>query len=287
MGTTAVGGKVKSNMEIDVVDSSGTVQSAMYLSGNIYSRKNVISGETTDTAEVNHTVQSSGGKLQMFINDSVKGLYGVNKSSKGQNILRVMEDGRVLIYGADASGANKQLIGHNGSNIWIGCAQTGTTHHIGNTYIDAGYDSANSQGYPSICISVPNTANNSGTNYYAYHQGYFPPMSNDQMVQTGMSVYNGRCAIYSGGYVKAHKMVIFHMELQIKATLSANDYWQVLTGLPKSQYRDSALAVAGYQKKGVYNAYVSNTGVLTICTGALGLANGDYVAISGSYFFTE
>lgn len=270
--------------KLRVVQQSDPTQELLQTdqNGNVYSRKNIISGETSDAVEVNHTVRSQAGEIRLYSGPNTRGLW-----SDDGAILVVNADGRVIVYGADASGSNKVLIGHNGGNLWIGCEKTGTTHHIGNTYIDAGYDSANSQGYPSICISVPNTANNSASNYYAYHQGYFPPMSNDQMVQTGMTVYDSRCVIYSGGYVKAHRMVIYHMELQIKKTLGANDYWQVMTGLPKSQYRNSALAVACYNKKGVYNAYVTNTGVLTICTGALGLANGDYVAISGSYFFTD
>lgn len=268
MGTTAVGGEMRVNMLTRTFD-------------------NIISGQTTDTAEVNHTVQSSGGKLQMFINDSVKGLYGVNKSSQGQNILRVQNDGRVLIYGADASGENKVLIGHNGSNLWIGCAQTGTTHHIGNTYIDAGYDSANSQGYPSICISVPNTANNSGTNYYVYHEGYKPTPQDigftNTMVQTGVSIINSRLKTLNGGYCIVGKMVFVSFTMQFNATMGAPDWWEILSGMPKPA-RGSALSCAGLQLKGTFNAYVGNDQKLIIATSNLSLKSGDWLIVTGFYY---
>lgn len=285
MGTTAVGNKVKSNMEFDIVDGSDVVQSAMDPSGNIYSRKNVISGATTDTAEVNHTVQSSGGKLQMFINDSVKGLYGVNKSSKGQNILRVMEDGRVLIYGADASGVAKQMIGHNGSNLWIGCAQTGTTHHIGNTYIDAGYDSANSKGFDSIRISVPNTANNGATNHLAYHEGYFPPLD-FTLITTGVSAYSSRATITSGGYYKTHKMCYVNLYITINTSLGTNSNWTLFTGFPAPLYETALACAPGPSNTGNYNARIESSsvnGAITVCTGSTALSSGKIVCISGWY----
>jgi hypothetical protein len=99
-----------------------------------------------------------------------------------------------------------------------------------------------------------------------------------------MAVYSNRCSIYSGGYVQQGKMVFFHMELQIKTSLSANNYWTLLTGLPKPQSRDATLSVSGYQLKGVFNAYVSTAGELIVNTGSLALANGNYLIIGGFYF---
>jgi len=287
IGVTAENNKVISNKEIDVVNSSGTVQSAMYPSGNIYSRKNIISGDTTDTAEVNHTVQSSGGKLQMWVNNTGKGLYGVNKSSKGQNILRVQEDGRVIIYGADASGENKVMIAHNGSNIWIGCSQTSGAHHIGGMYIDAGYDSANSKGYETIKVSVPNSANTNATNYNVYHEGYKPTPQDigftNTLVQTGVSIINSRLKTLNGGYCIVGKMVFVSFTMQFNATMGAPDWWEILSGMPKPA-RGSALSCAGLQLKGTFNAYVGNDQKLIISTSNLSLKSGDWLMVTGFYF---
>lgn len=282
MGTTAVGNKVKSNMEFDVVDGSNVVQSAMYPSGNMYSRKNVVSGETTDTVEINHTVRSQAGEIRLYSGPNTRGL----RSDDGA-ILVVNPDGRTIIYGADASGSNKVLIGHNGGSLWIGCEKTGTTHHLGNTYIDAGYDSTNSQGYPSICISVPNTANNSATNYYVYHEGYKPTPQDigftNTMVQTGVSIINSRLKTLNGGYCIVGKMVFVSFTMQFNATMSAPDWWEILSGMPKPA-RGSALSCAGLQLKGTFNAYVGNDQKLIIATSNLSLKSGNWLIVTGFYY---
>ena len=59
----------------------------------------------------------------------------------------------------------------NGTNLWIGSGATSSTHHVGNTYISAGYNSTSGTGNSTIFISVPNATNDGGTNYNVLHDG--------------------------------------------------------------------------------------------------------------------
>ena len=77
-------------------------------------------------------------------------------------------------YLKDSAGHNYPGIYNNGENLWIGSTATASTHHIGETYISAGYNKTNGKGNPTIIVSVPNAANNGGTNYGVYHTGYKP-----------------------------------------------------------------------------------------------------------------
>jgi len=71
----------------------------------------------------------------------------------------------------DTDGNSYAAIWDNSHNLWIGSSQAATAHHVGQTFISSGYDSANSIGYDTIRVSVPNATNDSATNYYALHDG--------------------------------------------------------------------------------------------------------------------
>lgn len=58
----------------------------------------------------------------------------------------------------------------NGTNLWIGAEATAAKHHIGGTYISAGH--SGTAGNSTIYISVPNAANDNGTNYGVFHAGF-------------------------------------------------------------------------------------------------------------------
>lgn len=62
---------------------------------------------------------------------------------------------------------------HNGENLWIGAGKTAGYHHVGKTFLSAGYDSSSSKGNPTAYICVPNTDNTNGTNYGILHTGNF------------------------------------------------------------------------------------------------------------------
>lgn len=78
------------------------------------------------------------------------------------------------IYGIDSSDTQYPIIADNYVNLWIGAKQTRAKHHVGRTYISTGYDSTNSEGYPTIYVSVPNSSNDNATNYDVWHNGYLP-----------------------------------------------------------------------------------------------------------------
>ena len=60
------------------------------------------------------------------------------------------------IYGVESDGTKYAMIGHNGTNLWIGASATTDVHHTGGTFISAG-DKEN--------ISVSKLVNNTRTNY--------------------------------------------------------------------------------------------------------------------------
>lgn len=75
-------------------------------------------------------------------------------------------------YLKGGDGASYPGIYNNGSNLWIGSTATASTHHVGETYISAGHNGTS--GNATIYVSVPNAANNGGTNYGVYHTGNKP-----------------------------------------------------------------------------------------------------------------
>lgn len=77
----------------------------------------------------------------------------------------------------------------NSSNLWIGAIASSATHHIGQTYISAGYDVASSKGNPTIYVSVPNASNSSALNYGVWHMGNLPTADVNAFIK-GVSVSN-------------------------------------------------------------------------------------------------
>lgn len=73
-------------------------------------------------------------------------------------------------YLTDSTGTSYPGVYDNGSNLWVGSIQSSAKHHVGATYISAGYDG--SAGNTSIYIAVPNASNSGSTNYLAFHRGY-------------------------------------------------------------------------------------------------------------------
>lgn len=76
----------------------------------------------------------------------------------------------------DSAGELYPGIYNNLSHLWIGASQTAARHHVGQTYISAGHNGKAADnggaGHPSIFISVPNAANNGGTTYQVFHEGF-------------------------------------------------------------------------------------------------------------------
>lgn len=77
------------------------------------------------------------------------------------------------IYMKDKDDNEYRAITDNGTNLWIGAGETSSTHHVGGTFISTGYDDANSEGFESIRIAVPNATNTGATTYKALHTGNY------------------------------------------------------------------------------------------------------------------
>lgn len=74
-------------------------------------------------------------------------------------------------YLKDSTGYQYPGVYDNGSNLWLGSTATASQHHRGQTYISAGHNGTT--GNQTIYISVPNVANNGGTNYAVLHAGNY------------------------------------------------------------------------------------------------------------------
>lgn len=77
------------------------------------------------------------------------------------------------IYIKDKNDNEYRAITDNGTNLWIGASESSSTHHIGGTFISTGYDDANSEGFESVRIAVPNATNTGATSYMALHAGNY------------------------------------------------------------------------------------------------------------------
>lgn len=77
------------------------------------------------------------------------------------------------IYIKDKNDNEYRAITDNGTNLWIGAGETSSTHHVGGTFISTGYDDANSEGFESIRIAVPNATNTGAATYKALHTGNY------------------------------------------------------------------------------------------------------------------
>ena len=74
-------------------------------------------------------------------------------------------------YLVDSSGTSYPAAYDNGSNLWIGATQTASRHHVGGTYISAGYDTSTGKGKENIYMCVPNDDNTGGTSYQIWRKG--------------------------------------------------------------------------------------------------------------------
>lgn len=279
MGTTAVGGEVKSNMPLHINDGSGN--DLYYNSFGIYDGA---------VATANRIMQLANSRQDLLFEAPSRGIMlGYQKTTQisayapfATNV--ELKRNRWLTT-TDKSDAEYELIGDNGSNMWIGANATADTHHVGGTYISAGYDSTNSKGFDSIRISVPNTANNGATNHLAYHEGYFPPLD-FTLITTGVSAYSSRATITSGGYYKTHKMCFVNMYVTINTSLSTNTNYTIFQNLPKPLYPTALACAPGPSNTGNYNARIESSsvnGAIMLCTGSTALSSGKIVCISGWY----
>ena len=100
---------------------------------------------------------------KLYFQPSTGDLY-----SAGDLILTTTGSG---IKMTDGSGVEYPAIWDNTHNLWIGASMTASTHHIGKTYISAGYDDTNSIGNGTIYVSIPNATNTDATNYPILHTG--------------------------------------------------------------------------------------------------------------------
>lgn len=73
------------------------------------------------------------------------------------------------IYLKDSSGALSGGIYYNGTNLWIGSIESETNHHVGGTYISAGYNGT--KGNRSAFIGIPNAENTNASSHEIYHRG--------------------------------------------------------------------------------------------------------------------
>lgn len=113
--------------------------------------------------------------------------------------------------------------------------------------------------------------------------------SNDYRTQntftsSGLTYYNSRMSLSSGGYFTSGKMVYVSMYLKMGSSAMGHPSdWTIVQGMPKP-IRNSALACAGIDKDGTYGAYIKTNGNISIQTSSTSIESGEYIAITGFYF---
>ena len=118
--------------------------------------------------------------------DTMTGNLKMNATKKG-------------FYLKDSAGNEYVGVYDNGTNLWLGALQTASTHHVGRTYISSGYDSANSVGYSSIYVSVPNADNTNASNYEVLHFGNISSeVTGSGNAVTSVSFANGKVTATKG-----------------------------------------------------------------------------------------
>lgn len=175
---------------------------------------------TADYFKLNNTASNpylefmhtySGTDYTFYVQAYQGSLFLGSNSTSG---IRILSNGNVLQthtargYYLIDSANNNYPIGHdNGENLWIGATATAATHHTGQTFISAGYNSSTGAGNPTIRICVPNSSNNNGTNYYALHSGNYSTYLDDRYVTlstaqtiTGAKTFSNTIYIRKEGY---------------------------------------------------------------------------------------
>ena len=119
------------------------------------------------------------------------------------------------------------------------------------------------------------------------HYPFLPALS-----ATGLTPYSSRCTILGGGTWWFGSWAFVQLRLRINASLSANNYWGILDGLPMEDEDMSAepvalsAAVVG-KNGGAISSYVNTEGRLVLVTDNASLASGDVVVVTGLYYPTS
>ena len=184
--------------------SVGSITADYFKLNNTAANPYIRLSHTYSGTDYNYYLQAYQGSLYIGQGSSTRKYLLINSS--GNVILNSVSRGYFL---TDSSGYLYPLGYDNSENLWIGSTATAATHHTGQTFISAGYDSTNNRGYSTIRICVPNTSNNNGTSYYALHSGNYSTYLDDRYVtlatdqtitgvKTFASTINIRKANYAG-----------------------------------------------------------------------------------------
>lgn len=101
---------------------------------------------------------------------------------------------------------------------------------------------------------------------------------------TGLSPYSSRVSILKGGVYKFGKWRFVQLDLLVASSLSANNYWVILTGfdVPITDYSALGASVRG-QNNGLLSAYINSSGNLFVETDDVALSANWSLEITGWY----
>lgn len=101
---------------------------------------------------------------------------------------------------------------------------------------------------------------------------------------SGLSAYSSRVAITKGGVFKLGKWRFVQLDLLVKSSMAANNYWNILTGfdVPVTSYSALGASVRG-QNNGLLSAYINSSGNLIVETDDAALSVDWSIEITGWY----
>lgn len=108
-------------------------------------------------------------------------------------------------------------------------------------------------------------------------------LSSPTLITTGISGYNTRADISSGGYLDVGKWRYVQMNVELNQELSANNYYAILQGFAIPSINTSMAAAVNSKNGGAVSAYINSSGNLIIETGTTKLYAQEHVTISGWY----
>ena len=155
----------------------------------------------------------------------------------------------------DSAGNSYPGVFDNGENLWLGSTKTASTHHKGQTFISAGHNGTS--GNATIYVSVPNAANDGGTNYGVYHTGNKPTPADIGAVSTttyntvtsdstgtGVVTANSGFSVYTAGNLnrayKRNGVATVYLGFKTTNALTAGTSYNI--GTLKSGWRANAMA---------------------------------------------
>ena len=159
VGNTVIGDNFKFNKPLKIKIGTGT-----------NSLKTITQSDSTITwthADIGFANSSSG-----LLSTGEQTINGLKKFTSNIKLIEARRGYYLTTYNKDEELVEYPALYDNSNNLWIGAtASSNSAHHIGRTYISAGYDDEARKGYTNVYIAIPDDDNKNATVKEIVHTG--------------------------------------------------------------------------------------------------------------------